>query len=242
MMRRGAWLAAGIAMFLAAHWTGFADGPQNDWRGRRARMVRDQIADRGVRNPAVLQAMRTVPRERFVPEAYRDYADADSPLPIGYDQTISQPYIVAHMTELLKLERTHRVLEIGTGSGYQAAVLATLSDHVYSVELVPELAARATRTLAELGYASARVKQGDGYAGWPEHAPYDRIIVTASPPELPNALLEQLAPGGRLVAPVGLAAESQQLVLATKDASGRISTQHGLPVRFVPMVRQRKLD
>ena len=181
--------------------------------------------------------MRSVPRERFVPASHREYADADSALPIGYDQTISQPYIVAFMTELLALERTHRVLEIGTGSGYQAAVLATICDSVYSVELVPELAARAGRTLAELGYERVQLRLGDGYAGWPEHAPYDRIVVTAAPPEMPEALVAQLAPRGRLVAPVGESAGSQWLVLVTKDARGRLRSEDRLPVRFVPMVR-----
>lgn len=199
-------------------------------------MVREQIEARGVRDPEVLAAMRSVPRERFVPVSHREYADADSALPIGYDQTISQPYIVAFMTELLALERTHRVLEIGTGSGYQAAVLATICDSVYSVELVPELAARAGRTLAELGYDSVRLRLGDGYAGWPEHAPYDRIVVTAAPPEMPEALVAQLAPRGRLVAPVGESAGSQWLVLVTKDAHGRLRSEDRLPVRFVPMV------
>lgn len=199
-------------------------------------MVREQIEARGVRDPEVLAAMRSVPRERFVPTSHREYADADSALPIGYDQTISQPYIVAFMTELLALERTHRVLEIGTGSGYQAAVLATICDSVYSVELVPELAARAGRTLAELGYERVRLRLGDGYAGWPEHAPYDRIVVTAAPPEMPEALVSQLAPRGRLVAPVGESAGSQWLVLVTKDARGRLRSEDRLPVRFVPMV------
>lgn len=199
-------------------------------------MVREQIEARGVRDPEVLAAMRSVPRERFVPASHREYADADSALPIGYDQTISQPYIVAFMTELLALERTHRVLEIGTGSGYQAAVLATICDSVYSVELVPELAARAGRTLAELGYEGVRLRLGDGYAGWPEHAPYDRIVVTAAPPEMPEALVSQLAPRGRLVAPVGESAGSQWLVLVTKDARGRLRSEDRLPVRFVPMV------
>lgn len=199
-------------------------------------MVREQIEARGVRDPEVLAAMRSVPRERFVPASHREYADADSALPIGYDQTISQPYIVAFMTELLALERTHRVLEIGTGSGYQAAVLATICDSVYSVELVPELAARAGRTLAELGYERVQLRLGDGYAGWPEHAPYDRIVVTAAPPEMPEALVSQLAPRGRLVAPVGESAGSQWLVLVTKDARGRLRSEDRLPVRFVPMV------
>ena len=161
----------------------------------------------------------------------------DSALPIGYEQTISQPYIVAFMTELLDVERHHRVLEIGTGSGYQTAVLATLSDHVYSMEIVPELAVRARQILGSLGYEHPFIRHGDGYEGWPEHAPYDRIIVTAAPPEVPEKLLEQLAPAGQLVAPVGSTPDTQSLVLVSKDSDGRLSRQQHLGVRFVPMVQ-----
>ena len=200
-------------------------------------MVREQIEARGVSDPDVLDAMRAVRRERFVPEDVRDYASADSALPIGYDQTISQPYIVAFMTELLQLERNHRVLEVGTGSGYQTAVLSALSDRVFSLEIVPELVARAAEVLRELGYDRANVRQGDGYLGWPEHSPYDRIIVTAAPPEIPGALIDQLAEGGRLVAPVGRTSETQRLVLVTKDGAGNIRQEDRLSVRFVPMVR-----
>lgn len=200
-------------------------------------MVRDQIEARGVRDPEVLDAMRTVRRERFVPSDVRGHATADSALPIGFRQTISQPYIVAFMTEMLELERDHRVLEIGTGSGYQTAVLAKLSDHVYSVEIVPELARRAEQTLRDLGYFRPVVRHGDGYRGWSEHAPFDRIILTAAPPEIPAALVAQLALGGRLVAPVGRTSASQNLILLTKDRNGRIRRQRRLPVRFVPMVR-----
>ena len=217
-----------------------ADDAGTLWERRRARMVREQIEARGIRDPAVLDAMRSVRREYFVPEESRGYADADSALPIGYDQTISQPYIVAFMTELLALEKGHRVLEIGTGSGYQTAVLATLSDDVFSLEIVPALAERARQTLLRLGYQRAQIKQGDGYDGWAEHAPYDRIIVTAAPPELPAALLEQLAPNGRLVAPVGKTSETQHLVLVTKDARGRLRRERRLAVRFVPMVEGSK--
>ena len=205
---------------------------------RRERMVRDQIEARGVSDPAVIAAMRSVPRERFVPTDKRDLADADGPLPIGFQQTISQPYIVAFMTELLRVRPGHRVLEIGTGSGYQTAVLATLTDEVHSLEIVPELAARARETLGELGYDSATVRHGNGYAGWPERAPFDRIMLTAAPPRLPEALLDQLAPRGRLVAPVGRTSEAQELILVTKDGEGNIRRERRMGVRFVPMVRE----
>ena len=186
-------------------------------------MVRQQIEARGVRDPRVVQAMRAVPREQFVPAEVRRHATADSPLPIGHGQTISQPYIVAYMTELLGLERSHRVLEIGTGSGYQTAVLAELCDRVYSVEIVPELAQAAEKTLRSLGYDGPRIRTGDGYQGWPDHAPYDRIIVTAAPPELPQDLIDQLAPEGRLVAPVGANPDAQRIVLVSKDSEGGVS-------------------
>ena len=201
-------------------------------------MVRQQIEARGVRDPRVVQAMRAVPREQFVPAEVRRHATADSPLPIGHGQTISQPYIVAYMTELLGLERSHRVLEIGTGSGYQTAVLAELCDRVYSVEIVPELAQAAENTLRSLGYDGPRIRTGDGYQGWPDHAPYDRIIVTAAPPELPQDLIDQLAPEGRLVAPVGANPDAQRIVLVSKDSEGGVSRRNELPVRFVPMVRE----
>ena len=200
-------------------------------------MVRHQIEGRGIQSAAVLDALRRVPRERFVPAEVREFATDDTALPIGHDQTISQPYIVAFMTELLELERHHRVLEIGTGSGYQTAVLASLCDSVRSIEIVPELAARAARALADLGYAHVAVEQGDGYEGWPEHAPFDRIIVTAAPREIPQALVDQLAAGGRLVVPVGPTFGTQTLTLVTKDAAGRLRRQRRLDVRFVPMVR-----
>ncbi len=203
----------------------------------RRRMVRQQIEARGIQSAAVLDALRRVPRERFVPSDVREFATDDTALPIGYDQTISQPYIVAFMTELLELERHHKVLEIGTGSGYQTAVLASLSDSVHSIEIVPELAARAARDLAELGYLHASVQQGDGYQGWPELAPFDRIIVTAAPRKIPTALIEQLAADGRMVVPVGPTYGTQSLTLMTKDARGKLRRQRRLAVRFVPMVR-----
>lgn len=225
-----------VAIALAVL-TGPAQSQREGWDSQRVRMVRQQIEARGVRDPRVLEAMRTVRREQFVPEPVRTYSTSDTPLPIGFDQTISQPYIVAYMTELLELEPDHRVLEIGTGSGYQTAVLATLCDHVYSIEIVPELAERSAKILQELDYRNVSVRLGDGYLGWPEHAPYDRIIVTAAPPELPQALVDQLATQGRLVAPVGRNPDAQKIVLVTKDARGSVRRQNQLPVRFVPMVR-----
>lgn len=225
-----------VAIALAVL-TGPAQSQREGWDSQRVRMVRQQIEARGVRDPRVLEAMRTVRREQFVPESIRTYAASDSPLPIGFEQTISQPYIVAYMTEMLALDSDHRVLEIGTGSGYQTAVLATLCDHVYSIEIVPELAERSAKILQELDYRNVSVRLGDGYLGWPEHAPYDRIIVTAAPPQLPQALVDQLATQGRLVAPVGRNPDAQKIVLVTKDARGNVRRQDQLPVRFVPMVR-----
>ena len=206
----------------------------------RDRMVRDQIAARGIRNAAVLRVMRETPRHRFVPEPWRAHAYADSPLPIGYGATISQPFIVALMTELLDAGPRDRVLEIGTGSGYQAAVLAQLARQVYTIEIVPELSRSAAALLAELGSSNETVRQGDGYRGWSEQAPFDRIILTAAPPEVPQALLDQLARGGRLVAPVGAAWHDQELVVIDKSASGAIRRRTASAVAFVPMVHGRE--
>ncbi len=201
----------------------------------RRRMVDEQIRARGVRSRRVLDAMTRVPRHLFVPADSRARAYDDTPLPIGQGQTISQPYIVAYMTEELDLSADHRVLEIGTGSGYQAAVLAELVKQVWSVEIVPELAERARRTLADTGYRNVEIRAGNGYLGWPEHAPFDRIIVTAAPPEIPQALVEQLAVGGRMIVPVGTLL--QELVLLTKNARG-VTEKRTIPVRFVPMVNE----
>lgn len=206
---------------------------QNQGAARTA-MVRDQIEARGVRDAAVLAAMRDVPRHLFVPLAVREFAYSDHPLPIGQGQTISQPYIVALMTELLQPAGDQRVLEIGTGSGYQAAVLSKLVKQVYSIELEPELAAKSAGLLRRLGYPNVMVRQGDGYAGWPEKGPFDRVIVTAAPPVIPRALIDQLKAGGRLVAPEG-EGEDQLLVLVTKGADGTIRRRAVIPVRFVPM-------
>jgi protein-L-isoaspartate(D-aspartate) O-methyltransferase len=188
----------------------------------------------------VLEAMRGVPRHEFVPAEVSGQAYADRPLPIGLGQTISQPYIVALMTHLLQVRPGHRVLEIGTGSGYQAAVLARLASEVYSVEIVEELGRRAAETLARLGYGNVKTRIGDGYQGWAEHAPYDRIVVTAAPDHVPPALIDQLKPGGRLVIPVG--GPTQDLMVIAKAADGTTTSTSTVPVRFVPLVRGNRPD
>lgn len=199
-------------------------------------MLDGQIVARGVRDRAVLNALRSVPRHELVPPALIDDAYSDHPLPIGYGQTISQPYIVGYMTELLGLSPGDKVLEIGTGSGYQAAVLSLLASEVWSIEIVEPLGLEAKERLARLGYKNVHVLIGDGYKGWPEQAPFDRIILTAAPPEIPPALLDQLAPGGRLIAPVGPSYGAQEIMVVDKDGSGSIRRRTDLPVRFVPMV------
>ncbi len=198
----------------------------------RALMVDEQIARRGVKDPIVLAAMRKVPRHEFVPESYRKYSYSDEPLPIGEGQTISQPYIVAVMTDTLGLSKGSKVLEIGTGSGYQAAVLAEIVAEVYTIEIVEPLCKEAAGTLARLGYANVHVRCGDGYRGWPEAAPFDAIIVTAAPDHVPQPLVDQLKPLGRMCIPVGDL--YQELMLITKTEHG-VTQQEMLPVRFVPM-------
>ena len=206
--------------------------PHDDRLAERDAMVRTQIEARGVRDARVLAALRTVPRHAFVPAPLADEAYTDHPLPIGEDQTISQPYIVAVMTELAQVGPGARVLEIGTGSGYQAAVLAALGCEVYSIEIVESLARSAAARLERLGYSRVRVRAGDGYAGWPEAAPFQAILITAAPPRVPDPLIEQLAVGGRLIAPVGTSA--QQLTVIEKTAGG-LESRAVLDVRFVPM-------
>lgn len=201
-------------------------------------MVREQIAARQVRDPKVLAAMATVPRHLFVPSGERPFAYHDTPLPIGHGQTISQPYIVALMTELVRAGSADRALEVGTGSGYQAAVLAEIVNHVYTVELETDLAQSAERLLDDLGYKNVTVRAGDGYAGWPQQAPFDIIVVTAAPDHIPPPLIEQLKPGGRLVIPVGSMLTTQQLRLIEKDAAGKLHAQDIAPVRFVPLRRE----
>ncbi len=206
----------------------------------RDQMVERQIIARGVQDSAVIRAMRTVPRDAFVPEADRANAYRDEARSIGYGQTISQPYIVAFMTEQLHVKPGDRVLEIGTGSGYQAAVLARIVDTLYTIEIIGELARHARETLKKLGYDNVIVRHGDGYAGWPEKAPFDAIVVTAAPPSIPPLLLEQLKEGGRMVIPVG--EYVQELNVITKDRHG-LHMESVLPVRFVPMtgkIQQKK--
>jgi len=200
----------------------------------REEMVRNQLAAGGIRKAEVLQAMAEVPRHEFVPASLRPYAYADGPLPIGHGQTISQPFIVAYMTQALELSKEDTVLEIGTGSGYQAAILGKLTKEVYTIEIVPPLAESARAVLSKLGFENVYVRQGDGYLGWPEKAPFDAIIVTCAPDHIPEPLISQLKEGGRLVIPVGATGGIQQLVLLRKR-NGQISKEKMLDVRFVPM-------
>ncbi len=234
-MKRGLLIAAVTAIVV---WNGYnllRDEPllgSDPYAAERHRMVSRQLEPRGITDQRVLRAMQTVPRHLFVPEQYRSDAYGDFPLPIGSGQTVSQPYIVALMTELLKVEPTDTLLEIGTGSGYQAAILGELAARVYTIEILPELAARADSLLDSLHYDNIEVRAGDGYLGWPEHAPFRAIIVTAAPPQIPAPLLEQLADGGRMVIPVGT--DRQDLLLIEK-VDGKITTTTVAPVSFVPM-------
>jgi protein-L-isoaspartate(D-aspartate) O-methyltransferase len=223
-----------------------ADTPPLTWNrprvadraAERSEMVRTQIERRDVADAAVLAAMRHVPRHRFVPEDVLHAACADRPLFIGHGQTISQPYIVAYMTEVLELKPGQKVLEIGTGSGYQAAVLSELTPHVFTIEIVRALGQEAQQRLARLGYKTVQCKVGDGYFGWEEHAPFDAIIVTCAAGTVPPPLVKQLKPGGRMCIPVGPPGHVQQLVLVSKDAAGAVRSRALLPVSFVPLTRQ----
>jgi protein-L-isoaspartate(D-aspartate) O-methyltransferase len=206
---------------------------QTDYAALRKKMVEEQLQQRGIASKRVLDAMGKVERHRFVPDELRDQAYEDHPLPIGEGQTISQPYIVAFMTETLNIKETDRILEIGTGSGYQAAILGELGKEVYTIEIVPSLAQKSGSLLQRLGYKNVFVKMGDGYLGWPDHAPFDVIIVTCSPSHVPKALQDQLKEGGRMIIPVG-EKFTQELVLLKKK-SGKMSSQSRMPVLFVPM-------
>jgi protein-L-isoaspartate(D-aspartate) O-methyltransferase len=229
----GALIVAGVAGCAPV-----GESARDQDRGaERAAMVRDQLRARDITDERVLAAVSKVPRHLFVPEQVRSGAYGDYPLPIGHDQTISQPYIVAFMTQALKLEPGHRVLEIGTGSGYQAAILAELAKEVYTIEIVAPLADGARATLARLGYRNVHVQTGNGYLGWPEHAPFDRIMVTAAPDEVPPALIEQLQIGGRMAIPVGTVI--QELRILRRSQTG-LETLETMPVRFVPMVGKPK--
>ena len=202
-------------------------------------MVEDQIIKRGIEDKRVLDIMKSVERHKFVPEKYVKSAYKDGPLPIGHGQTICQPFIVAFMTENLKLDPSHRVLEIGTGSGYQTAILSGLSGHVYTMEIIDELAKLSSSVLKKLGFDNVTVRNGNGYKGWAEEAPFDRIMVTAAPEEIPNMLVDQLTEGGVMVIPVGEQFEIQYLWVLTKEQSGSIKKEKILPVRFVPMVTKQ---
>lgn len=213
--------------------------PRSDERlDERKAMVNQLEHYYGLDDKKVLDAMVNVPRHWFVPDSLKSMAYVDGPLPIGYGQTISQPFIVAYMTELLNLDANDIVLEVGTGSGYQAAVLSELTPHIFSIEIVEPLAEGAADCLSRHGYNTIQVKSGDGYLGWPEHAPFDAIIVTCAPDQIPSPLLEQLAPGGRIIIPVGDRNGIQELFRVTKDRQGKISKESMIPVRFVPLVRE----
>ncbi len=232
-------LAVAMMAAICALWAGCAraERERNEPDYGQAHMdMMQTLQAYGVRDPEVLRAMRTVRRHVYIPESYRRIADpyGDHPCPIGHGQTISQPYIVAYMTERIAPRRGEKILEIGTGSGYQAAILAELGAEVYTIEIIPELAELARRVLADEGYANVHVLSGDGYKGWPEHAPFDAVIVTCAPEEIPQALVDQLAEGGRMILPLG--AGYQRLVILRKE-KGRVETIEDLPVRFVPMVR-----
>ena len=221
-----------LSTVAAAALAAAADPAADPTRAARDRMVDEQIVTRGIKDKAVLAAMRTVPRHELVPPEMRAHAYDDGPLPIGFNQTISQPAIVAHMTELAAVKKGSRVLEIGTGSGYQAAVLAAMGADVYTIEIVEPLGKRAAKDLARLGYGRVKTRIGDGYQGWQEAAPFDAVIVTAAPPRVPEPLKQQLKQGGRLVIPVGEV--FQELVVITRTAKG-YTEDRIIPVGFVPM-------
>jgi protein-L-isoaspartate(D-aspartate) O-methyltransferase len=227
-----------LALALSLTLAGPAEAQTADrWREARERLVTEQLAPQGITDSLTLAALRAVPRHEFVPEDQRAWAYADTPLPIGHEQTISQPAVVAFMTQVVRPRPGLRVLEVGTGSGYQAAVLAETGARVWTVEIFRALADEARARLGRLGYDQVRVRHGDGYAGWPEAAPFDAIVVTAGADSIPPPLIEQLAPGGRLVMPVGDPWSDQRLILVEKDSTGRISSENLLPVRFVPLLR-----
>ncbi|MBI5497487.1 MAG: protein-L-isoaspartate(D-aspartate) O-methyltransferase [Deltaproteobacteria bacterium] len=232
---RAAFSAAGLFLVVVV----CRAAPPAEQEHARRQMVQRDLKGRDIVDPAVLAAMGRVPRHLFVEDAVRWLAYDDRPLPIGQGQTISQPYIVALMTQLARPQPRHRALEVGTGSGYQAAVLAELVQHVYTIEILCPLADRARTTLAEQGYRNVTVRCGNGYAGWKEHAPFDVILVTAAPDAVPRALLDQLAVGGRMVIPVGAPGGIQQLRLITRQADGTLRDEDVLPVRFVPMTGSR---
>jgi len=214
--------------------------PRSDeWLQQRCQMVRHIHDYYGLKDEKVLKAMEDVPRHWFVPENMASVAYIDRPLPIGYDQTISQPFIVAYMTSQLNLDKNKKVLEIGTGSGYQAAILTEFTPHVFTIEIIEPLAKATAKRLKEFDYTTIKTRIGDGYKGWPEYQPFDAIIVTAAPDDIPAALIQQLAPGGRMILPLGRTFDIQNLMLITKDADGKITKEKLMPVHFVPMVHDK---
>jgi protein-L-isoaspartate(D-aspartate) O-methyltransferase len=236
-MRR---LASLMALAILGCSCAGTSAPQASFEQLRHIMVDQQLKSRGISDERVLDALRKVPRHLFVPEESRRMAYDDHPLPIGLGQTISQPYIVALMTELARVGKDHIVLEVGTGSGYQAAVLSLLAKRVYTIEYLAPLGEAARKRLAELGYDNVEVRIGNGYHGLPEHQPFDGILVTAASEEVPQALIDQLKPGGRLVIPVGPQAETQMLQVLEKDSKGKVSRKDTIPVRFVPLVKGKE--
>lgn len=213
---------------------------QDKYQQQRDRMVKQHLASRGINDQNVLEAMRKVERHRLVPQSLESYAYGDRPLPIGNGQTISQPYIVAYMTQAIEPKPGMKVLEIGTGSGYQAAVLAEIVDEVYTIETVEPLAETAKKRLTEMGYDNIHFRVGDGFYGWEEHAPYDAIVVTAAPEEIPPRLAEQLKVGGKMVIPVGPTSSTQELRIVEKKKNGELEVRNMMPVRFVPFTRRDK--
>jgi protein-L-isoaspartate(D-aspartate) O-methyltransferase len=226
-----------LSSLMCAAPEGDVQTASQDRSTERHRMVDEQLRTRDIKDPRVLEAMRTIPRHEFVPAAQGAAAYVDSPLPIGYEQTISQPYIVGFMTQALKVDPTHKVLEIGTGSGYQAAVLSRLAKVVYTIEIVAPLAERARETLARFKFDNVHVRTGNGYLGWPEEAPFDRIMVTAAPDEVPPALVSQLKVGGLMAIPVGVGDQELRILRRTPGGTETLET---LPVRFVPMTGKPK--
>jgi len=211
---------------------------QDNYGKQRGKMVSDQIEERGISNSAVLAALRKTPRHLFVPESQVSSAYEDRPLPIGHGQTISQPYIVAYMTDVIKPSKNHRVLEVGTGSGYQAAILGEIVSEVYTIEIIRDLGAAAEKRLQKLNYENVHVKVADGFYGWKEHAPFDAIVVTAAAEHIPPPLLEQLKEGGRMIIPVGTPFMVQQLMLVEKTKGGKVKSTSLMPVKFVPFTRE----
>ena len=230
MRRSWQWLIVWVLVNAGCH---EKQAAVDDFVGERERMVQEQLMPRGIHEERVLAAIAKVPREEFVPPEARAASYTDQPLPIGYGQTISQPFVVGFMTEQLQLKRDDRVLEIGTGSGYQAAILAELVAEVYSIEIIEPLAKNAEATLARLGYKNVQVKAGDGYKGWPERAPFDAVIVTCAPSHVPQPLVDQMKEGGRMIIPVGGLGEQKLYLLEKKN--GQLEQRAVLPVRFVPM-------